>query len=494
MVGMTPEQARDVPWLAGMSEIGEGGWSWPRWSTSRHPAAVGSFGVEAIGRIEAWSGRPLWPWQRLVLLRALEHDRQQRLVWRVVGLSVPRQHGKSTLVGELAGWRLRSSHRFGGGPQHILHVARDLGAAVTLQRPHRLRAEQDPDKYKTRSGGGRLEVEWLADNSLWLLRSSDGVYSYSASMCIADECWDIGSSTVDDGLAPCLLQAVSPQLWLVSTANNKATSLMLGRRAAGLAELDEPESTLWLEWSAPPGADPADVDVWRRASPVWSSDVSDVYAERYRTALATRASDPTAPDPVAAFTSQYLNMWPASVEPARRGEPLIPIDEWASLEQDVVVRGQPIVVAVDEHPDGGCAVAWAADVGAGLHVEIVASDVSRSEAWRTVASLQELAPNSRVIAVPSLASTRQASKLRVYATQGRDLPAGLALLRSLVAERGVSHHDSGPLTEQLATARVTPGRTGQLGLVPGSRVEVLRAAVWALRSQHAAPPKRPAIY
>ena len=68
-------------------------------------------------------------------LRVLEHDDDGGLVWRSVGLSVPRQQGKSTIVGELASWRLQSGDRF-NGLQNVLLVARDVGAAVTVQKPH----------------------------------------------------------------------------------------------------------------------------------------------------------------------------------------------------------------------------------------------------------------------------------------------------------------------------------------------------------------------
>ena len=164
--------------------------------TAPHPRAIGSYGDRAIAAIEETSGRPLWPWQRLVLLRVLEHDGAGDLLWRSVGLSVPRQQGKSTVVGELASWRQQSGDLF-GGQQNILLVARDVGASITVQKPHRLRADADRSRFKTSAAGGRLSIEWLADGSEWLIRSSEGVYSYSAVMAIADEAWDLPPSVVD---------------------------------------------------------------------------------------------------------------------------------------------------------------------------------------------------------------------------------------------------------------------------------------------------------
>ena len=181
---------------------------------------------------------------------ALEHDAAGALVWRLDGLSVPRQMGKSSVTGEMCSWRQQSGALF-GGPQNVLLVARDVGAAITVQKPHRLRAEADP-QYKTSAAGGRLAIEYLVDGSEWLIRSCEGVYSYSASLAIADEAWDLSPAVVDDGLHPTTMQPASSQLWVVSTANPRATSLMIGRRAAALAELDEPRSTLWIEWARRP--------------------------------------------------------------------------------------------------------------------------------------------------------------------------------------------------------------------------------------------------
>ena len=107
-------------------------------------------------------------------MRVLEHDDDGGLVWRSVGLSVPRQQGKSTIVGELASWRLQSGDRF-NGLQNVLLVARDVGATVTVQKTHRLRAKADRSRFKPSATGGRLAIEFLKDGSEWLIRSSEGV-------------------------------------------------------------------------------------------------------------------------------------------------------------------------------------------------------------------------------------------------------------------------------------------------------------------------------
>src|SRR5262245_28907500 len=98
---------------------------WPRLMTAPHPAAVGSYGAEAIADAERRAGLPLRWWQALVMLRGLEYDDAGALVWPWWLLSTARQVGKSWLLRELMVWRIRQAERF-GEPQLALHSGKDL--------------------------------------------------------------------------------------------------------------------------------------------------------------------------------------------------------------------------------------------------------------------------------------------------------------------------------------------------------------------------------
>ena len=65
--------------------------------------------------------------------------------------------------------------------------------------------------------------------------------------------------TVEEAVVPTMVEREQPQLWLVSTAHRMATPLMLGRRAAALAQLEAGEGDLLIEWSAPREAELDDV-------------------------------------------------------------------------------------------------------------------------------------------------------------------------------------------------------------------------------------------
>jgi phage terminase large subunit-like protein len=495
VVGLTSGAAQRCSWLVDLARTA-GEWAWPRLMTGIHPRAAGSYGTKAIAEIEAAAGRPLWPGQALVILRALEHDAAGVLVWKRVGVSEPRQQGKSTIVGHVAWWRLCSGVLF-GEPGDVLHVARDVGAAVNVQRPHRLRAEREPERFKVRSAGGRLEIEHLGDGGRWLLRSSDGVYSYSAVMAIADEAWDLPSSVVDDALAPVLLQRESPQLWVVSTANVKATSLMLGLRAQAIAELDDPQSMLWVEWSANPDDDVGDPAVWRSVCPRWTPEIAERYEELYASAAARRPSDPVADDPVDGFARQYLNVWPSTVEPVRRGEPLADMDAWAACEEDhTPPEGGAIVLVLEEHWDRGVSLVLVAELSDYRFYVQAWQFATRVEAFATAIVFCGKRRLHQVLVGATFVHDPLAVELGATPVGTRELPPAIATFRELLGDDKIRHYASQLLTEQLAAARVAASLSGQpvLQTDRGARMDTLKAALWGLYSMSTTPPAQAKVW
>ena len=145
--------------------------------TLPHPSAVGSYGQEAIEWAEQRSGKPLRWWQRLVLLRILEHDEAGALTcWPFVLFSTSRQSGKSWLLRELMLWRIHQSERF-DEPQLVVHTAKDLPVCREVQRPARAWAHQQPH-YVVREANGMEEIE-TPDGSRWIVRGKTSIYGYS---------------------------------------------------------------------------------------------------------------------------------------------------------------------------------------------------------------------------------------------------------------------------------------------------------------------------
>ena len=350
---MDTNGARTIPWLSDLAEIPTEG-TWPRLMSGPHPRATGSYGAWFTAWVKMFGRWPLWWWQELAATRLLEHDEDGRLVWRVAALTTSRQCGKSYLLSMLALWRITKGAEIFGEPQTCLHVSKDLNTSREVQRPARTFGRERPDDYKVRENGGQVEIEHLDSGSLWLLRSAAGVFGHSASLAIVDECWALRPEVIDDNLSPTMAQRMSPQLLLVSTANPRATSLMISRRAGALSELDdEANAVLWLEWSADPDDELDDEEAWRAASPQWDDKRRQEVARAHASAEATLPDDPTVASPLASFESQWLNRWPAAVEPRRqRGEPLLDLEAWQACEQDEHVAA-PLVLAVEDYFGAG---------------------------------------------------------------------------------------------------------------------------------------------
>ena len=207
----------------------------------------------------------------------------------------------------LAWWRMLQAERF-GEQQLVMHTGKDLPVCKEIQRrawPWAFKAGM-----RVRQTNGQEEIE-TEDGSRWMVRGRGSVYGYDVCLGMVDEAWAVDAAIVDDGLEPAMLDRVQPQLMLTSTAHRRATSLMRERRAAALAQFDDPVDTLMMHWGSVEGEDPADPAVWQAAQPFWSAQKArDLGRHWSRIQAGTQVPDPDEPDPVEAWKAQYLNMWP----------------------------------------------------------------------------------------------------------------------------------------------------------------------------------------
>lgn len=313
------------------------------------------------------------------------------------------------------------------------------------------------------------------------------------------------AGVADDALGPTLAERVSPQLLVTSTAHKQATGLVPKRRALGLAELDEPNELLLLEWSAPPVADLADRDAWRAASPHWTTRRERLVASAYASAVAGgNARTPSAVDPRTSFACQWLNRWPAVGVGSGPGrdEPLLEVDVWPALVDYSV--GQPAastVVAVEDYYGKGAAVAVATSDAQGAVRGPVAVwgrlYGSRVDAFTAARQIALARPAARLVIGASLdgdpgvpVDVVASVDLATTTTTRTSLP----LLRELVAGGRLVHDGGAELAAQVEAARVVEAAAGGLTLSTRSgRSDLLRAAAWAVVAQVTAP-EAPAFF
>jgi hypothetical protein len=471
-------------WLADVRDVPSNA-VWPRLMTGPHPAAVGSYGQDAIGWVAEHDGPLRW-FQRLLFLRSLEHDAVGRLVWLVLLWTLARQVGKSVGLRGYLSWRMHQAERF-GEPQTVMHTGKDLQVCSSVQAPARAWARaRKAEGYEARRGIGMQEIV-APDGSRWLVRSKDAVYGYSAGLGAVDEAWDVPPEIVDEGLEPTMPERVSPQLLLVSTAHGRATPLMVNRRLAALRELDAPRDTLLVEWSAQPGTDVEDRDGWRAASPHWTAQ-----RERLLASKLARADSEDADEPVGSFRTQWLNQWPTRVLSRAADDVLLEDGVWAGAVSLSGHADGPLVVAVEDRTGLGAA---AAACGRDQHGRLLVwgqlfPDRAAAAGWAQL--LMSGRRGSRLLVGASLAGDAVFGQVGVPAdTAGAaETGRGLAKLRELLTAGELCHDGGTALAAQVGAARVTE-RAGGLVLTPGARTDLLRCAAWTVWAAAAAPATKP---
>ena len=473
----------DRPWLSGLRRVPADA-TWPRLMTVPHPRAVDSLGAEVARWVRRRRGRKWRWWQRLYATRLLEVDEVGELVWETSLLTVGRQVGKTWLLADLCGWRLEQGDRF-GGPQELLSIAKDLAVVRKMLAPAMARAKRLPEVYDVRNVNGQEEIQFLADGSVWMIRSREGVYGLSSSMATVDEAWKIPAVVIDDGVEPTQVERTQTQLVLTSTAHRLATALMIGRRASALAQLDAPESyggTLLVEWSARRDAALDDRKEWRRASPQWTPRRERLIAQRLARVLAGESEDADEPDPRESFRTQWLNIWPVKRVRVGRGEEWVSADEWHGAEVDVDTDG-PVVVAVEDYFGRGAA---AAACGVTVDGRLVVGGWmfwDRAGAFGWAGHWLQARPGSRLLVGSTLAEAAELAEMPAAAESfgAAQIRVGLPLVRRLLTDGELVQDGSADLTAQVLEARVVPAGAGGLSLVAGVRGDLVRAAVGAVR-------------
>jgi hypothetical protein len=510
--------------------------TWPRLMTLPHPAAVGTYGREVEAQFRQRRGRDARWFQRLFWRRVLEHDAHGRLVWLIYLLSMARQLGKSWALQEKMLWRLEQTGRW--GDQLIVHTGKDVPIVQEVMLPVMSwadRKERQAEGWKVDwtngkwalsrtiepdpigcprcdgrgrllgddasedvdclrcAGTGRVRPDVPASTARWLSRSFRQVYGYSSTAPEVDEAWKVPPRAVNDGLFPTMVEQVSPQLGLTSTAHPEATGLFLDRRVTALGQLFEPVDLLLLEWSAPTpsagrgdGPDLDDERNWRMASPHWTPQRRHLVANALQSAR-DGGSDPEDPDPIGSFRCQWLDQWPHDAETREDPDERVATkDEWeACLDADASPDPtRLLVVAVEDDLGRGAAAAAAAVttdgrvVTGGHRFETLREAVDWAEDTAEGAEDVLLLVGASVLEDPELEDLELATE----PAGSRETRAALPALRALARAGRLAHDGGGDVTASVLGARVPPNVTGDAMLVRADAL--LRCVAWTVHRAH----------
>lgn len=338
-----------------------------------------SAGQEAV-ELARLAGLELDEWEQFVLQQALGERPDGRWSAFEVGLVVPRQNGKGTILEarELAGLFLF-------GEQLLIHSAHEQATASEHFRRLLMLIESVPEfdrrVLKAPKGKGSEAIELRNGQRIFFkTRTGGGGRGLTGDLVVLDEAMILPVATTA-ALVPTMAarsMTGNPQLWYAGSAVDQLKTvdgIVLARLRA--RALDGASKKLaYFEWSAP-GDDPeaftssdlGERELWEQANPGLGIRISQEHIENeWSGALGPRE-----------FAVERLGIgdWPA----VGASSSMIDLDVWDSLEDRISrIDGAP-AFAFDVSPDRShAAVAAAGRNAAGFgHVEVV--EHTRGTGW-----------------------------------------------------------------------------------------------------------------
>lgn len=323
---------------------------------------------------------PLDEWQEQALEAAMGERSDGRWASKFVGISAPRQNGKSQLIvaRALAGILL-----FGEKmiiiSAHETDTAREIWKRlidVVEDNPSveaRVTGRMDAVNREFLSFGKGSERQTIKLKA----RRAGGSRGFSADCLLLDEAQILGKQSWGS-IVPTMSAMPNPQLWLFGTPPTETDDPFAFSRVRESATAKRARHC-WLEWAAEPGDDFDDADTWAKANPAYGVRIS----------YEACADDRAAMDD-AQFGRERLGMWDADA--GHRG--IIPMDAWKDRADSASRAVDNLALAVEVGPD----LAWASVSLAGQradgdwHLELIEN--RNGAAWMPayVAALLEMNP------------------------------------------------------------------------------------------------------
>jgi len=439
-----------------------------------HPPYVSSAGPEAV-ELAARAGLHLYPWQQLVLRDALGETAAGKWAAFEVGLVVPRQNGKGSILEalELAALYLADPDE---PPPLILHSAHEFKTSAEHFRRVRDLIEGSPLLSKQvriiRTAAGAEAIELHSGARLrFVTRSGGSGRGFSADLVVIDEAYNLTAESMA-AVLPTMSARPNPQIWYTSSAGMITSDQLARVRERGIRGGDP--SLAYFEWSAVDGAELDDRAEWARANPSLGYRIPESFIVTERAAL-----------PDEQFGRERMGLW------ADRDRDKSAIDPaaWAALADPAAERGAQPVFAVATAPDrswAAVAVAWNRPDGT---AQVMLADYRPTATW-VAARVAELRERWRSPVLCDTAS-RGLVEDAEEPSQAEQARAHNALSDAVLA--GAIHHgNEAAMNTAVRAARwKTSGDTRVLDRKGSLDISPLVAAALALRGLAA---ERPSVY
>lgn len=331
------------------------------------PEGICSSGLPAVQATLEHLGLHLYPWQLDAARCILGKTADGAYAADTVLLSIPRQVGKTFLVGlvvfadcivepgTLVVW---TAHRF--------KVSRETFdelkgvAMLPALAPH-----IDPDAITTAAGNESIPFR-NGSRIVFAARERGSIRGFrKVRRLVLDEAQILTEAAMAD-LAPTQNQATNPQIIMMGTPPKPADPSETFTSLRTDALEDQADGVVYIEFSARPGSDPDDRVAWREANPSLGSGTPERALVRLRKLLSNDDD----------FLREALGIW--SQELSGSG---LDADAWYALADAGAERSGIPTFAVATAPDRSwtaVAVAWTRPDGS---VQVMLADYRQGAAW-----------------------------------------------------------------------------------------------------------------
>lgn len=384
---------------------------------------------------------PLDEWQDQALEAAMGERSDGRWASKFVGISAPRQNGKSQLIvaRALAGVLLF-------GEKMIIIAAHETDTAREVWKRLIDIVEANPTLEARVTGRmDAINREFLAfgqganrQTIKLKARRRSGVRGFSADCLLLDEAQILGKGAWGS-IVPTMSARPNPQIWLFGTPPTDEDDPFAFSRVRESAMAKKARHT-WLEWAAAPDADFDSPATWASANPAFGVRISEEACADDRAAMDDQQ-----------FAEERLGIWRVDANSS-----VFTVTEWQALGAEGPAAGvKPKALAVDmshgrqisvaacwHTDDGGL---FAEEVWAGMDTAAVISWLRERAGFRMPIVIDSASPAASL--VPGL----KAERTKVVTTSAADMSKACGLVFDMV-KAGTLRHGDGLDQDSLAAA------------------------------------------
>jgi len=463
-----------------------------------------SRGYSVIEFAQEILGVRLHPWQKWLLIHALEMTPEGTPRFRTVLLLVARQNGKSTLLQVLTLYQM-----FVAGVSLVLGTAQDLDTAEDLWADTVAMAEGVPELRegikKVHMTNGKKTLELAGDIRYKVKAASRKAgRGRSGDLILLDELrehqkWDTWGAITKTTMA-----RADSQVWCPSNAGDVKSIVLARLRRIAHARLGDPDgiceglsvpdddSLGIFEWSAEPNCDVMDREGWIQANPSLGYSITE------RAVLSAAATDP---EPV--FRTEVLCQWVDGI--ADSPDELNPTT-WAACEDTEAAPVTDLVLGLDVSPWMASASIAVCGTGTDGHPVVELVDMRRRTGWVVdrLKELQEKHGEMQVVVDPAgpigaMLTELEEQGLDLVILTGRDATRAITAMSFNVAGDVLRHRGDGRLATAVSGVELRRSGEGMRWSRSDSEVDIspLVAATlahWQWSELSAAGDTEPELY